>query len=216
MGTRNTLEELVRQLQLQLNPAISVDPEVMESIRVHCYRDAADPAVLDNLNNCFQQQLPIPQHTPESYTAFILSKPSFNDGVIEIHALECLGNDGHPNGELWVKFKSGVALAAAYDLPREKPALPLAELQTTLLGAVELPNVKSAIQSSGPEWLCSPMVCDENSWLLPAIETPLDVPERFAGHCYIKLVTENHPAVRTLRTVEERNKWVSMMSKDDE
>ncbi|MCA0900888.1 hypothetical protein [Microbulbifer agarilyticus] len=201
VGTRKTLEELVRQLQLQLNPAVSVDPEFMESIRVHCYRDVADPAVLDNLNNCFQQQRPIPQYTPESYTAFILSKPSFTDSVIEIHALECLGDDGHPNGELWVKLKSTAALAAAHDLPQEKTALPLAELQTTLLGAVELPNVTPAIQSSGPEWLCSTLVCGEDTWLLPAIETPLDVPERFAGHCYIKLVTENHPAGRTLRTV---------------
>jgi len=190
-------------LQLRLNPAVRLSPS---QIRVHIYRGKVDAGTLENLNRCFQQQRPLPPHTADSYTAFILSKPSLSEGTLDVHALECLGDNGEPNGELWLKLKSGAALADTFGAPGGEPALPLQALQQHLVDAVELPVLSFKTQQDGPSWLCAPLETGTESWQLPVLETPLDVPERFAGHCYIKLVTKFHAAYRNLSAVtEEKN-----------
>lgn len=201
MHATNTLQSRVRWLQLHLNPAAPLSPG---QIRVHLYRDRVDAGILDTLNACFQQQRPLPRHTPESYTAFILCKPFATAEALDVHALECLGEDGEPNGELWLKLKSGAGLAALFGVPDGDPALPLTALQQSLLGAMALPPLTALSQKDGPSWLCSPLRTDCDHWQLPVLETPLDVPERFAGHCYLKLVTEHHPVCKNhLRVTDE-------------
>ena len=194
MQATNILQNQVRWLQLHLNPAIPLSPG---QIRVHFYRDRASGDILDELNTSFQQKGPLPQHTPESYTAFILSKPAFEDDVLDVHALQCLGNNGEPNGELWLKLKSGAALAAAFGQPEGEPDLPIAALQQKLLGELTSPPVKALPQQDGPTWLRTPLLTNSDLWSLPVLETPLEVPQRFAGHCYIKLATKHHPACRS-------------------
>ena len=194
MQTNPILQNRVRWLQLRLNPAAPLSPG---QIRVHFYRDRVSSDVLEELNTSFQQQRPLPQHTPESYTAFILSKPAFKDDMLDVHALQCLDDSGEPNGELWLKLKSGAALAAAYGKPDGEPELPLPALQQNLLGERTLPSIKALPQEDGPTWLRTLLEVNNELWSLPVLETPLDVPERFAGHCYLKLVTEHHPACRS-------------------
>lgn len=202
MHPYDTLQAQVRWLQLRLNPAVPLSPS---EVRVHVYRDHVNTAVLDDLNTCFQQQLPMPEHTPDSYTAFILCKPALSEGVLDVHALECLGQDGEPNGELWLKLKSGAALAATFGAPDGEPVVPLPALQKYLLGGIEPPGLKPLAQKDGPSWLCTPLDTDGKDWQLPVLETPLDVPERFAGHCYMKLVTKHHPAIEpTSLATEEK------------
>ncbi|MFV8784264.1 hypothetical protein ACNKU7_17720 [Microbulbifer sp. SA54] len=202
MDTENAFQTKIRWLQLRLNPAVPLSPS---QIRVHVYRDKLEAGVLDTLNHCFQQQLPMPEHAPDSYMAFILCKPSLTDDTLDVHALECLGDDGEPNGELWLKLKSGAGLATAFGAPGSEQSIPLAALQQYLLGDVELPALAPLTQHDGPSWLCCPLSAAGDRWELPVLETPLDVPQRFAGHCYLKLVTVHHPAYRGLpQAIEEK------------
>ncbi|WP_226702857.1 hypothetical protein [Microbulbifer elongatus] len=201
MQPTNTLQSRVRWLQLRLNPAAPLSPG---QIRVHFYRDRVDNGILDTLNTCFQQQSPLPEHTPESYTAFILCKPSATIDALEVHALECLDDNGEPNGELWLKLKSGAGLATLFGVPDGESILPLTALQQSLLKGVALPPMVALPQQDGPSWLCTPLRADDEIWQLPVLETPLDVPARFAGHCYMKLVTQDHPACpKSIRMKDE-------------
>lgn len=200
MQSANPSLNQVRWLQLRLNPATPLSPS---QVRVHIYRDHVDAGVLDRLNDCFQHQLPMPEHTADSYTAFILSKPCLAQGFLDVHALECLGENGEPNGELWLKMKSGAGLASAFDVPGDEAELPLRALQQYLLGQVELPTLISHPLQDGPGWLRSPLETTSSNWQLPVLQTPLDVPERFAGHCYMKLVTPQHPVYATLSAAAE-------------
>ncbi|WOX05867.1 hypothetical protein [Microbulbifer pacificus] len=202
MHVYDPLKAQIRWLQLHLNPAVPLSPS---QIQVHVYRDQVDTAALDRLNACFQQQLPLPAHTPESYTAFILCKPFLAEDRLDVHALECLGDDGKPNGELWVKLKSGAALAVAFGVPGGEQELPLQALQQYLLGEITLPGLEARTLQDGPSWLCTALETSGDAWQLPVLETPLDVPERFAGHCYMKLVTKHHPACRKPTLATEEN-----------
>ena len=202
MQTENAFLNQVRWLQLRLNPAVPLSPS---QIRVHLYRDKADAEVLDTLNQCFQQQRPMPLHAPDSYMAFILCKPTLTDDTLDIHALECLGEDGKPNGELWLKLKSSAGLAMAFGAPGAEPSIPLQALQQYFIGATDLPALTPLPQKDGPSWLCAPLQATGGVWALPVLETPLDVPPRFAGHCYLKLVTEHHPVCRNLSLAIEEN-----------
>lgn len=190
----------IRLMQLQLNPGLQLSPD---QVQVQLYRDRADMAILDRLDRCFQQQSPLPAHLPDSFAAFVLSKPNLQDGVIRAHALVCLGQDGQPNGELWLKLKSAAALATAFDgsppLHNVSPQQQLQGLQAQLLGEHPLFPVKPRQVQQGPEWLRTPIElhAESGAWQLPILETPLDVPERFAGHYYLKLLSTDHPAGRS-------------------
>jgi hypothetical protein len=172
-------------------------------IHVHLYRDQVKSGILDTLNDRFQRQLPMPAHTPDSYTAFILSKPYLAADTLHVHAIECLGENGEANGELWLKLKSGAGLASAFDAQSIEPELPLQALQQYLLLGKKLPPLVCRLLEDGPAWLKSPLETDKRHWQLPVLQTPLDVPERFAGHCYMKLVTPQHPACITLSSASQ-------------
>ena len=191
------LVEDICQLQSLLCPDTSLPPG---QLHVQLYRDQVDMANLTELDRCFKEQLPIPEHTTDSFMAFILCKPSLERGQLTVHAFQRLDAEGQPNGELWIKLKSHAGIQAAFGGTLAQMELPLQQLQQRLLRGTALPALQENRLDQGPDWLQTPIECDADSaqWRLPVLETPMDVPERFAGLCYLKLLTPDHPAAAGL------------------
>lgn len=185
------LRSCVRELQMDIVAGAAMAPH---GIQVQLYRDRVDLKVLDQLDQHFKQQTPIPEHASDSFMAFILSKPQQGDGTLVLHAMQCLNKQGEPNGELWVKFKSARSLA---NLNKDVTELDLQALQSRMLKDQPLPACQAKLAPSGPQWLRTGIDLGvglkAGSWQLPVLETPLDVSERFAGHLYLKLLTADHP-----------------------
>lgn len=183
----------VSALQLDIAEGAAIAPN---DIQVQLYRDRVDFKMLDLLDQHFKQQTSIPEHAADSFTAFILSKPQKGNGSLVLHALQCLNEHGKPNGELWVKFKSTRSLT---DLDKDVTELDLHALQLRILKGQLLPACEAKLVFSGPEWLRTGIDLgvglNAHSWQLPVLETPLNVPERFAGHLYLKLLTLDHPVL---------------------
>ncbi|GAB3096421.1 hypothetical protein G8770_17060 [Aestuariicella hydrocarbonica] len=191
MNYGDQLRDCVSVLQLDIVEGAAMAPH---DIQVQLYRDHVDFKVLDQLDQHFKQQTPIPEHAADSFTAFILSKPLRMDSTLVLHAMQCLNEQGEPNGELWVKFKSTRSLT---NLDKDVTELGLHALQLRMLKDQPLPACEAKVAPSGPEWLRTGIDLgvglNAGSWQLPVLETPLDVPERFAGHLYLKLLTVDHP-----------------------
>lgn len=199
---RQKLMDDIRRLQSLLCPGAALDPV---QVQVQLYRDQVDMSKLTELDRCFKEQLPIPEHPTDSFMAFILCKPSLEQRQLTIHAFQRLDPKGLPSGELWVKFKSCEGIHATFGGTFKPAELPLKELQQCLLGDRALPELQEKRLDQGPNWLHSPIECNASNteWRLPALVTPMDVPERFAGLCYLKLVTLDHPAAATLKVHTE-------------
>ncbi len=188
------LRDRVSAIQLKIAEGAIVAPG---DIQVHLYRDCVDFNVLDQLDQHFKQQTAIPEHPLDSFTAFILSKPQSQDGRLQLHAMQCLDENGQPNGEVWVKFKSARSLTS---VGKDVTDLDIQELQMCMLEDQSLPACQGKLLLSGPEWLRTGIDLgngfNAGVWQLPVLETPVDVPERFAGHLYLKLLTSAHPVWR--------------------
>ncbi len=176
-----------------------------EQIKVTTYQDYFQLSVLSQLDQHFTTGQALPEHAPDSFMAFVLSKPAIEQDTVSIHAFEPLNNQGEPTGELWLKMKSKAALPTrAYS----ETGIDDAELiQKALLAnqyiSVAAINVAGMKIDGGPAWLKSSVSINKTgeslNITLPMLETPLDVPERFAGHFYLKLLSLQHPAIQALK-----------------
>ncbi len=176
-----------------------------EQIKVTIYRDYFQLSVLSQLDQHFTTGQALPDYQSDSFMAFVLSKPAIERDIISIHAFQPLNNDGQPNGELWIKMKSKAALPSrAYG----DTSVDDAEfIQKALLDnegvSSSVINVAGTKVEGGPVWLKASVAINKTgeslNITLPMLETPLDVPERFAGHFYLKLLSLQHPAIAALK-----------------
>ncbi|WP_101758075.1 hypothetical protein [Oceanicoccus sp. KOV_DT_Chl] len=190
------IQAWVACVQLALAPdLISAD-----KLMVHQYQDNFDREILVQVNNHFSKGVELPDYRSDSFIAFILSKPTIKDETISLHAFR----PKNKPGELWIKMKSRLSFETDPDTVIEELTDQLVTdlqqrlLQCAGLDASELSaRLKSVI--GGPAWLASEIdvvSTDESVRVyLPAFETAVDVPERFAGHFYIKLLGPEHPAI---------------------
>lgn len=165
------------------------------TIRVNCFRDYPDLTVLDDLFQRQQSGQEMPTSEPGSWLAFIFSKPEISASEITVQCLAALNQEGEQTGEYWIKMKSAAAISTQFSC-QEYTGDPAQRAQTQWLASKQQTcNTEFAQQliSGGPDWLRSEPLQQQNTIFLPTVVTPMDVPARFAGHCYIKLLGANHP-----------------------
>ncbi|ARN73166.1 hypothetical protein [Oceanicoccus sagamiensis] len=176
-----------------------------EQIKVTAYSDYFQLSVLSQLDQHFSTGQALPKYQADSFMAFVLSKPTVEQDIIHIHVFQPLDNDGRPTGELWIKMKSKAALPSrAYSDTGVDDA---AYIQTFLMKedglSAEAIHINGAKVEGGPAWLKTSLSINKTgeslNITLPMLETPLDVPERFAGHFYLKLLSLQHPAIQALQ-----------------
>ena len=176
-----------------------------EDINVSLYSDYFQLSVLSQLDQHFTTGQALPEYSADSFMAFVLSKPAIDNDVVSIHAFQPLDNNGQPTGELWIKMKSRAALPSR---SFSETGVDDAEfIQKTLLEKAQLSlagvTVAGTKVEGGPAWLKTSVSINKTgeslNITLPMLETPLDVPERFAGHFYLKLLSLQHPAIAALK-----------------
>jgi hypothetical protein len=192
------IQSLVKSLQLILAMNTGL---VSENIDVHVYSGYPDMNQVEAVNRSYQTKEPVPAYAPDSFLGFVFSKPSIEQSKITIHALNALDEKGNPTNELWIKFKSPKSLSKAIankDPESVHYEIDVKQLQQTVFDQLKIPAVNfdasPELIKQGPVWLGTPVKQYKKgntfSLVLPVVETPLDVPERFAGHFYIKVVTK--------------------------
>ena len=192
--TVSNIQSLVAAVQLSLAAGTPL-PE--GQIHVDVYQGQPDLEVLDAIDKHYQDKTPLPDYEKDSFMAFIFSKPILENGQVGIHAFLPSAASGQLNGELWIKMKSRAALLASYGLDSgpSEARFNVQQLQQTLLIEAEISDNDLSVtyeqMGSGPEWIRSPLTISDDQtmkFIVPVVETPLDVPERFAGHFYVKLL----------------------------
>lgn len=175
-----------------------------DDILVQQYSDKPDLAVLKTLDGYFKQQQSVPDFASDSFAAFILSKPEASTERLLIHAFQPLGQGGNTNGELWLKMKSRLAVDTLFGNDvRPSPSAPELQAQLFKLLGVALDfHAQAEVLEQGPQWVETDVEFQvERARLklsLPVLETPIHVPPRFAGHYYVKLLTDTHSALNSL------------------
>jgi hypothetical protein len=172
-----------------------------ENLHIQVYRGYPDMTQVEAVNRHFQSGEALPSYPADSFLGFVFSKPAIENNIVSIHVLYVLNKNGEPANEVWIKLKSNNALRKNFSKPNDKnPAaaqINVQQIQQAVFDQLKIvaPDfVASAVViKQGPVWLDTPIERSANNGkatlILPVVETPLDVPERFAGHFYIKLLT---------------------------
>jgi hypothetical protein len=173
----------------------------VENLHIQVYRGYPDMTQVEAVNRHFQSGEALPSYAVDSFLGFVFSKPAIEKKVVSIHALYVLNKNGEPANEVWIKLKSNAALLKNFSKPNDKnpsaTQVNVQQIQQAVFDQLKIiaPDfVASAVViKQGPVWLDTPIERSVNNGkttlALPIVETPLDVPERFAGHFYIKLLT---------------------------
>ena len=180
------ISELAVRVQMHLAKGCGISKQ---SINVNCYKAEPDFVLLEEYNKNYPalQKLNIEKG---GWLDFVLSKPTIKQGEVFIHALTF-------QNELWLKLKSSLAIANSVkpDAGSNEDS-ELTQLQNLILNSAATMSVELLRVDSGPQWLKTPLAITSDLLKIPLLLTPLDVEERFAGHCYIKLLLPDHPALK--------------------
>ena len=179
---------LVKKAQLALagHAALTED-----NIVVGVYRGKPDFELLDAMSQDFDPEKRIDYHL-QDWRGFIHSKPSLDNGLLSVSALCALDDNARDTGELWLKLKSNLAIASENKV--EPVEISLQQIQQALLPeGTAAPQCIALDAYSGPRWLKSSVTINAEAIELPFVETPLeDLPQRYTGHFYIKLLSPAH------------------------
>src|SRR5687767_12233012 len=88
--------------------AAGLGEEALPTICAHVYRDQPDFVALAAIESAYVPGSPPPSPPAGSWLAFVFSKPSIEDGMVHVHALELTNARGE--SELWLKLKRAEAV----------------------------------------------------------------------------------------------------------
>lgn len=182
----DSIADLAVRVQMHLAKGCSISKQ---AIKVSCYKAKPDFVLLEQLNKNYSVLTKL-NVEKGSWLDFVLSKPAIKQGEIFIHALTF-------QNELWLKLKSSMAIAdsvKADAVTNEDSGL--TQLQNLILNTTATMRVELLRVDGGPQWLTTPLAVTGDLVQIPLLLTPLDVEERFAGHCYIKLLLPGRPPSR--------------------
>ena len=187
--------DIALQAQLSL---VEPGAVVADQVRVNTYQDYPDLAQLDDLYQRQQQQEAMPTYRSGSWLAFIFSKPELGNQRLSIHCLCVLDANGKSTGEYWLKMKSAAAVAAEFNcaITDGDPARLAQQRWLDFSGGSSHFSFEQLLIEGGPDWLRASPCLQDGVIRLPTVVTPMDVPARFAGHCYVKLLSGEHSLLR--------------------
>lgn len=177
-----------------------------ENIVVQVYRGYPDMTQVAAVNRHYQSGAALPTYAADSFLSFVFSKPAIANDTVTIHALYVLNEQGVPANEVWLKLKSPPSLeknihknadktTVTGDIEKEINVQQLQQAVFNQLNISATPfDATAVLIQQGPVWLDTAITRSFNNGKitlqLPIVATPLDVSERFAGHFYIKLLTD--------------------------
>lgn len=170
-----------------------------DAIDVVTYRARPDFAQIEEINRNYVPGQPPPTQAPQSWLAFVFSKPSFTGERVQVHVLDALTETGEVR-ERWIKLKRREAVEQALGVTLGPRGSSAADINRVLLAGVlednaTGPSVELAQDQrldQGPAWLAAEPVVQEADGSLsiqcPYMDSPLDAPARFAGMHYLKVM----------------------------
>ena len=185
------------QMRIANNTGLGAD-----NVDVQVYRGYPDMAEVEAVNRHFQTGAALPTYAADSFLGFVFSKPAIANNKVSIHALYVLDEQGKPTHEIWLKLKSTPSLLKTFNNAGDNNSVAaeinVQELQQAVFDQLKIPanNIEAtaALIKQGPVWLDTPITRTishgKTVLTLPIVQTPLNAPERFAGHFYIKLLTD--------------------------
>jgi hypothetical protein len=180
-------------------------------IDVDTYRDAPDFEALSAIEQSYVPGTAPPSPPQGSWLSFVFCKPALEGGRLRVHVLEPSTPEAARAPELWLKLKRAEALR---ELMPEASVVDdvAARLNRAIVdwarAQVEEPSCEIVCESdraieNGPTWLRTPLELlstgDRIAVRAPITQTPLDLPPRFAGMHYVKLISPSW-ALSTLST----------------